>query len=302
MKIWVRLALRFFCSRLVIDDKALHTGEGPLILACNHPNAFLDALVIAAHHPRKMYFLARGDAFKNKLPAAILSAMHMVPVYNSDDGDHITKNQATGNKCAEILKKGGVILAFPEGVSANSPNLRPLKKFTARLACEAWQHGLDDLVVQPVGIVYDSFTRIPKNITVRYAPVLRKTDCNSEAPAFYKEFNEKLAEQLTNASKQRNWRKKEESWLMQIPELLGYIIHKPFYVLCYVIARRTTAGSAFYDSVLFALLALLYPLYIIGLGLLMFVLTGQWYWWFLLIVLPLLGYVSGNSAVRKPSF
>lgn len=45
-KILVRLALLIFCRRIAFNDKTLLKEKGPLLLACNHPNSFLDALII----------------------------------------------------------------------------------------------------------------------------------------------------------------------------------------------------------------------------------------------------------------
>ena len=60
----VRLCLQIFCSKITILNKSLLNTKGPVLLVANHPNSFLDAIIIAAFFKQKVYSLARGDAFK----------------------------------------------------------------------------------------------------------------------------------------------------------------------------------------------------------------------------------------------
>ena len=41
--------------------------HGPLLIASNHPNSFLDAIILATLFKNPVYALARGDAFAGKL-------------------------------------------------------------------------------------------------------------------------------------------------------------------------------------------------------------------------------------------
>jgi 1-acyl-sn-glycerol-3-phosphate acyltransferase len=48
VKLFVRLAARLFCRKITINDTDLLQSKGPLLLACNHPNSFLDAVILVA--------------------------------------------------------------------------------------------------------------------------------------------------------------------------------------------------------------------------------------------------------------
>ena len=41
--------------------------QGPLLIAANHPNSFLDAIILDTLFKNTVYSLTRGDAFKGKL-------------------------------------------------------------------------------------------------------------------------------------------------------------------------------------------------------------------------------------------
>ena len=53
------------------------------------------------------------------------------------------------------------------------------------------------------------------------------------------------------------------------PAILGWLLHAPVYYFLKSIIRKKTAGTVFYDSVLFGTLLLIYPLYLLLLALLL---------------------------------
>jgi 1-acyl-sn-glycerol-3-phosphate acyltransferase len=149
--------------------------KGPLLLACNHPNSFLDALILGSFFRRPVHFLARGDAFKNAVVKKILDRLNVIPIYRLSEGkEHLALNDHTFGKCAQVLKEGGIVLIFSEGLCLNQWKLRALKKGTARIAISAWQHpGICDyLKVVPVAFNYSTFTRFRKNVVIVFGEPL----------------------------------------------------------------------------------------------------------------------------------
>ena len=53
--------------------------QGPLLLASNHPNSFLDAVILDILFEQPIWSLARGDVFKNKFISRILTSLKNVP-------------------------------------------------------------------------------------------------------------------------------------------------------------------------------------------------------------------------------
>ena len=63
----MRLALFIFVRRKIINKPAYLKSKGPLLIAFNHPNSFMDAILVDILFDQPVWSLARGDAFKGKL-------------------------------------------------------------------------------------------------------------------------------------------------------------------------------------------------------------------------------------------
>ena len=82
-----RLFIHFFCRRIIINNKNLLSEHGPLLIAANHPNSFLDAIIVATLFKNPVYSLTRGDAFAGKKITKILTSLNMLPVYRISEAD-----------------------------------------------------------------------------------------------------------------------------------------------------------------------------------------------------------------------
>ena len=131
IKIPAKLALQLYCRKLQLNNKALANFKGPLLIACNHPNSFLDAILLCTLFNAPIYSLARGDVFKKNWVAKILKALHILPVFRKREGaQNLNKNYDTFNECIELFKKNGIVLIFSEALCINEWHLRTLKKGT----------------------------------------------------------------------------------------------------------------------------------------------------------------------------
>lgn len=274
----------------------MYQGQQPLILACSHPNSFFDALVMGAYHPRRLHFLARGDAFKNPRAAKVLRMLNMIPIYRLSEGkEHIENNRQTFDECNRVFKDMGTVLIFAEGVCVNEWKLRPLKKGTARLAWMCWEElGIKDMLIQPVGINYNSFNKVPKVVHVQYGPLVTADVFNLNNPAtFYKDFNEVLTDKLQPLvlqqdnpvlkPQQGNMMAKA---LLAIPALAGWILHKPLYLVWRKFIQSKTKNTVFFDSVLFASMLILYPILVLLISIIAVSITGQAMYALLFLLLP----------------
>ena len=142
--------------------------NGPLLLAANHPNSFLDAVILDILFKKPIWSLARGDVFKKPFYIKLLTKLKILPVYRTSEGvENLEANYQTFDSCKEIFQQNGIVLMFSEGKCINEWHLRPLKKGTARLATTSWQEGID-VKVLPVGINYSSFRKFGKNIFLNF--------------------------------------------------------------------------------------------------------------------------------------
>src|SRR4051812_42879169 len=156
LKISVRLAMFIFCRRVIINKRQMLNSNGPLLLACNHPNSFLDAVILLTLFRQPVHPLTRGDVFSKPFYARLLAALKMLPVFRTSEGaENLNTNYQTFGLCKNIFRKKGIVLIFSEGQCVNEWHLRPLKKGTARLAFFAWRENIP-VQVLPVGINYSS--------------------------------------------------------------------------------------------------------------------------------------------------
>jgi 1-acyl-sn-glycerol-3-phosphate acyltransferase len=273
--------------------------QGPLLIAANHPNSFLDAIIISSLFKSPVYSLARGDAFASKFIAKILRSLNMLPVYRVSEGiENLEYNYTTFDSCEKLFRRNKIILIFSEGGSTNEWHLRSLKKGTARLALNAWENNIA-LKILPLGINYSSFRFFGKNMFLNFGNIISKKDFseNISKGKFTKEFNERLKSQLENLVFEidKNDREKlkghfqiKQSFLKKfilfIPAIIGSISNAPLYFIIHLIIKRR--ANDHYDSVMTAILILFYPLYVLAITLIVFALTGSQYSLLLLILLP----------------
>jgi 1-acyl-sn-glycerol-3-phosphate acyltransferase len=165
----MRFALSIFYKNIIFDDLKNIPLDKPSIFACTHPNSFLDAIIIGAYSPRKLYFLARSDVFNTPLKMWLLSRMNLIPIYRLQEGsENLHKNELTFSKCYDIMKKGGSILIFSEGISVTDKLVRPLKKGTARIAfgAEAFNAFQLGLQIIPMSLNYTHPTQFRSEVII----------------------------------------------------------------------------------------------------------------------------------------
>jgi 1-acyl-sn-glycerol-3-phosphate acyltransferase len=273
IKILVRLALKIFCSDITVLG-AERTGiKGPVLIVSNHPNSFLDAIIIAARFREKIHFLARGDAFVKPTHRKLLGLLNMIPVYRLSEGkENLRLNEEAFRQVNQILANKGIVLIFIEGICLQTHRLQPFKKGAARIA---WANrDTPGFSVLPLGIAYDSFTRFGKKIVISVGEPLQTETLfgPGEEAKNLRLFNERLfgeINQRIHLPEKRRQEKKNQGFFF-LPALLGYMLHLPLFRFVQNPVLKKTGGSVFYDSVLFASLLLVYPTYLFVLGLLLF--------------------------------
>jgi 1-acyl-sn-glycerol-3-phosphate acyltransferase len=157
------IGLTIFFRRVEIYNQERIPKDGGLIFVGNHPNALIDPALLFVALPRRIAFLAKSTLFRMPVIGRLIRTVGALPLYRQQDaGEDVSKNQETFRLARELLKRGGAIALFPEGVSHNSPKLLPLKTGAARIALGAVSSGNDPasltLRIVPVGLFYTSKT------------------------------------------------------------------------------------------------------------------------------------------------
>ncbi len=302
LKILIRIAAKFFCRKIIINNRASLKEKGPLLLASNHPNSFLDAVILDILFEQPIWSLARGDAFINKGVKNIFKSVKMLPVYRTSEGvENLNENYKTFDACLEVFKQNGVVQIFSEGKCINEWHLRPLKKGTARLAFSCWDKNIP-LKVLPVAINYNSFKKFGKNVFIHFGKILTKDDVDmNEADGLRNQhFNTLLKAELEKGIfeiDKNDLAKRKELLLINIPlwqkiiltpfAIIAFLVHAPLYLPVKAVIHKKTFLSDHYDSVLITFLFIAYPLYLSLIVLLLYVLTSCWWSFLLFLILPL---------------
>ncbi len=282
-----------------------------MLLACNHPNSFLDGIILTTLFEKNIYSLARGDAFRKPWHGRVLRWIHLLPVYRTSEGvENLGHNYSTFEACKDVFREKGIIVIFSEGRCINEWHVRPLKKGTARLATSAWEDGID-LTVLPVGFNYNSFRNFGKNVIINFGKPIRREEVmlHKTDGRMFLRFNEELKESLQQLVFEIDSKDKEtisnkmsvtvhplKKLLLLVPAVAGFLLHAPLYFPAKAITGRHFNNDHF-DSALVSMLLLAYPLYII----LIAILTGILLNWTLgLAVLLLLPFSAWSCVQLKP--
>lgn len=274
LKLYARFAIKIYCTRIVINKPEVLKIKGPLLFASNHPNSFLDGMILTTLLNEPLYSLARGDAFKNSRINKLLRGLKLLPVYRTSEGtENLEHNYTTFDACRETFKENGMALIFSEGRCENEWHLRPLKKGTARLSITSWKQGIP-LTVLPTAFNYSSFKKFGKEVHLFFGePIDRNAVLQHETDGkLFLSFNEQLNSQLQkmvyeiDPDDKQTIRKifpvktKSSFYFLILPALPGWVLHAPLFYSCKLFAELFK-NTGHYDSVLTSILLLLYPFY-----------------------------------------
>jgi 1-acyl-sn-glycerol-3-phosphate acyltransferase len=273
LKTYARLAVRICCRKIVINQPHWLQAKGPLLLACNHPNSFLDGLILTVLFEDVVFSLARGDAFRKPWHGRLLRWLNLLPVYRTSEGvENLEYNYTTFTACKNVFRKGGIVVIFSEGRCINEWRLRPLRKGTARLATNTWEDNIP-LTVLPVGLNYSAFRTIGQNVFINFGQPVDKDEVMAHRTdgKMFLTFNEQLRSQLEDLvveiDPSDGKARKEKLFipvplsktvLLAVPALAGFLLHAPLYFTAKAVTQ-TYFDNDHFDSVLISLLMLAYP-------------------------------------------
>ncbi len=166
------VALQVFLRKITISHAERIPRNKPVILASNHPTAFMEPCILACFLDRPLYFLVRGDIFVKSFYIRLLRALHMLPVYRLKDRGYkfVKANFETFDACYDALHACKTIMILAEGNTVAEKRLRPLKKGTARLAFGTIDKypDIEEVYVVPVGVNFTYMDRFRAEVMVDF--------------------------------------------------------------------------------------------------------------------------------------
>jgi glycerol-3-phosphate O-acyltransferase / dihydroxyacetone phosphate acyltransferase len=168
----VRLAAYVFYRRIEVVGLENIPQEGATIFFGNHPNSLLDPALITAFGERKLHFMAKDTLFSKPLLSLLLAQMGAVPVRRrQDQAKGALNNEHAFTELYELLRSGGAMGIFPEGISHNGAQLSELKTGAARIAIEMYHQGVHVKLI-PCGLTYLTRDRFRSSVLIQFGEAI----------------------------------------------------------------------------------------------------------------------------------
>ena len=228
LKLWCDCnTRRSYCRTTVKGDIP---GDGAVIIAPNHTNTLMDALVILRSRKEPTTFGARADVFRKPAIGKFLRFIHIVPLARIRDGaSAVLKNLETFQEVDGVLADGIPFCLFAEGRHRPKHSLLPIQKGVARVAFASAEKR--QTYVVPTGIEYGDYFHYRTTCDIQFGePIdvnafLREHEGCTEAEtftAFRNLLHERIASQILYIPDDENY---QERWEAVKP------VHKPRYAL-----------------------------------------------------------------------
>ncbi len=145
--------------------------DGAVLIAPNHTNTLMDALVVLRSRHRATVFGARADIFEQKTVAAILRFLRILPMVRRRDGiRNVLRNYEIFEEVDDVLGHNVPFCMFAEGRHRPMHSLLPIGKGIARIAFASAEKR--PTVIIPTGIDYTDFFHYRGDVVLRFGEAL----------------------------------------------------------------------------------------------------------------------------------
>lgn len=166
-------------NRIEVRGKENIPTDGAVIIAGNHCNTLMDALVILQAFKDESVFGARADMFNNPLIAKAMFFLRILPMVRQRDGlRNVLKNYESIDTITETLENDIRFCMYPEGRHRPARSLLPLGKgvFRAALAANARFGNEKPVYIVPAGLEYGDYFRYRSTCLVSFGKALNVTE------------------------------------------------------------------------------------------------------------------------------
>lgn len=153
--------------------------DGAVIIAPNHCNTLMDALVILRAFNDESVFGARADIFNKPFIAKIMTYVRILPMVRQRDGlRNVLKNNETQEIIVETLENKVRFCMYPEGRHRPAHSLQALGKgtFRAALAANAKFGEKMPVYIVPTGIEYGDYFRYRSTCLISFGEAINVTE------------------------------------------------------------------------------------------------------------------------------
>ncbi len=159
-----------FCTREsfgMVQAEGELPSSGAVIIAPNHTNTLLDALLVLQTRKAPTVFGARADIFRKPAAQKALRFLRILPLTRERDGlRSVTDNYKSFDEIDDVLAHGVPFCLFPEGHHTPGRTLQPIQKGIARIAFRSAAERQTWVV--PTGINYGDFFHFRRTVHIKY--------------------------------------------------------------------------------------------------------------------------------------
>jgi len=124
-----RVVFKFLYKINVYGEKNIE-NQGNIIICANHIHNF-DTIIISLVYPEQIFWMAKKQLFKYKIPAYFLEKLGAFPV------DREEADLSTFKKSLSVLKNNGVLGIFPEGTRVKTVDIENAKPGVGLIAIKS---------------------------------------------------------------------------------------------------------------------------------------------------------------------
>lgn len=170
LKPYVDFLIKCSYNKILRVGKENVPTDGAIILAPNHTNTLMDALVVLSSDKNRKVFVARADIFRFPVLPKIFTFLKIMPIMRLRDGFRAVKqNQEIIDKAVDVLKDRVPFCIFPEGTHLAKYSMLPISKGIFKIAFQALEElSSMPLYIVPVGIRYGDFFRFRSSVRLEF--------------------------------------------------------------------------------------------------------------------------------------
>src|SRR5688572_7272440 len=170
----IRWIVRIYYARIEVTGRERLPAKGPILLVANHPDSLIDPVMIGIAARQPVHFLAKAPLFDIPIFGPLLSALGMFPAFRgTDDRAEVKRTLQSIDAGAEYLAKNEAVGLFPEGKSHDFTRVELIRSGAARIALQAFESGVKELVVVPLGLNYEQKDRFRSAVWIQIGRPLR---------------------------------------------------------------------------------------------------------------------------------
>ncbi len=165
--------------KVEVKGKENIPADGAVIIAPNHCNTLMDALVVLRAFDNESVFGARADLFNKPFIARLMYFVRILPMVRQRDGlRNVLKNNETQEVIVEILENRVRFCMYPEGRHRPAHSLQSLGKgtFRAALAANAKFGEKMPVYIVPAGIEYGDYFRYRSTSLLTFGEPINVTE------------------------------------------------------------------------------------------------------------------------------